>query len=97
MVLWHFAISDNDTIMKTALTLCSRTVMLDPDNVKLVCSLLTPDMNVLEYGSGGSTTFFRCQVDQLTLLQELVDHKVVLNQIFLLIPSFVTEYLATHE
>ena len=59
MVNWH-----NGTIMKTALPLCSRTVMLDPDNVKLVCSLLTPDMKVLEYGSGGSTTFFRCQVDQ---------------------------------
>ena len=37
----------------------SRTVMLDRGGVELMCSVLKPGMNVLEYGSGGSTTFFR--------------------------------------
>ena len=36
-----------------------RTVMLDRWGVELMCSILRPDMDVLEYGSGGSTTFFR--------------------------------------
>lgn len=36
-----------------------RTVMLDRGGVELICSILKPDMDVLEYGSGGSTTFFR--------------------------------------
>ena len=36
-----------------------RTVMLDWWGVELICSVLRPDMDVLEYGSGGSTTFFR--------------------------------------
>ena len=33
--------------------------MLDRGGVELMCSILKPDMDVLEYGSGGSTTFFR--------------------------------------
>ena len=37
----------------------ARTVMLDRGGAELVCSVLRPDMDVLEYGSGGSTTFFR--------------------------------------
>ena len=41
------------------LILKSRTVMLDRGGVELMCSILKPDMDVLEYGSGGSTTFFR--------------------------------------
>ena len=36
-----------------------RTVMLDRWGVELMCSTLRKDMDVLEYGSGGSTTFFR--------------------------------------
>jgi len=35
-----------------------RTVMLDRWGIELMCSILRPDMDVLEYGSGGSTTFF---------------------------------------
>ena len=41
------------------LILKCRTVMLDRGGVELMCSALKPGMNVLEYGSGGSTTFFR--------------------------------------
>ena len=37
----------------------ARTVMLDRWGVELMCSILKPHMEVLEYGSGGSTTFFR--------------------------------------
>ena len=36
-----------------------RTVMLDRWGIELMCSILRPDMDVLEYGSGGSTTFLR--------------------------------------
>jgi hypothetical protein len=36
-----------------------RTVMLDRGGVEMMCSLLGPTVSVLEYGSGGSTTFFR--------------------------------------
>ena len=32
--------------------------MLDRGGVELMCSILKPDMDVLEYGSGGSSTFF---------------------------------------
>jgi len=39
-------------------TTMGRTVMLDWRGVELICSILTRDMDVLEYGSGGSTTFF---------------------------------------
>ena len=40
--------------------LIARTVMLDRWGVELMCSILEPHFDVLEYGSGGSTTFFRC-------------------------------------
>jgi hypothetical protein len=39
-----------------------RTVMLDRGGVELMCSLVGPAVSVLEYGSGGSTTFFRCRL-----------------------------------
>merc|ERR1712110_1241701 len=31
---------------------------MEPSSVLLLCSLLTPDLDVLEWGSGGSTLFF---------------------------------------
>ena len=34
------------------------TVMMDRDSVKLLCSLLKPSQDVLEWGSGGSTLFY---------------------------------------
>ena len=39
--------------------LIARTVMLDRWGVELMCSILEPHFDVLEYGSGGSTTFFQ--------------------------------------
>ena len=36
--------------------LFARTVMLDRWGVELMCSILKPHMEVLEYGSGGATT-----------------------------------------
>jgi len=41
-----------------------RTVMLDRGGVELMCSVMGPGVRVLEYGSGGSTTFFSQFVDQ---------------------------------
>ena len=35
-----------------------RSVWVDEDGVKMICNLLYPNMRVLEYGSGGSTTMF---------------------------------------
>ena len=35
-----------------------RSVLMDEDGVKMICNLLYPNMKVLEYGSGGSTTMF---------------------------------------
>ena len=35
-----------------------RSVWIDEDGVKMICGLLHPNMKVLEYGSGGSTTLF---------------------------------------
>lgn len=46
-----------------------RTVMLDMGGVELICSILKPDMNVLEYGSGGSTTFFSQFVKSWTSME----------------------------
>ena len=40
-----------------------------------MCSALRPDMDVLEYGSGGSTTFFRWMIIYLFL--DLVDKIVI--------------------
>ena len=34
------------------------TVMMDRDSVKLLCSVLKPSQDVLEWGSGGSTLFY---------------------------------------
>ena len=50
----------------------ARTVMLDRGGVELVCSVLRPDMDVLEYGSGGSTTFFRWRARENRLSYPLV-------------------------
>ena len=36
----------------------SRSVWIDPAGVEVICSLLSPNVSVLEYGAGGSTTFF---------------------------------------
>ena len=49
--------------------------MLDRWGVELMCSALRPDMDVLEYGSGGSTTFFRWMIIYLFL--DLVDKIVI--------------------
>ena len=49
--------------------------MLDRWGVELMCSALKPDMDVLEYGSGGSTTFFRWMIIYLFL--DLVDKIVI--------------------
>jgi len=46
-----------------------RTVMLDRWGVELMCSILRPDMEVLEYGSGGSTTFFSQFVKSWTSME----------------------------
>ena len=46
--------------------------MLDRGGVELVCSVLRPDMDVLEYGSGGSTTFFRWRARENRLSYPLV-------------------------
>jgi len=46
-----------------------RTVMLDRWGVELMCSILRPDMDVLEYGSGGSTTFFSQFVKSWTSME----------------------------
>jgi len=46
-----------------------RTVMLDRGGVELMCSILKPDMDVLEYGSGGSTTFFSQFVKSWTSME----------------------------
>jgi len=46
-----------------------RTVMLDWWGVELICSVLRPDMDVLEYGSGGSTTFFSQFVKSWTSME----------------------------
>merc|ERR1711892_1530092 len=35
-----------------------RSVWIDPAGVYILCSLLRPGMSVLEFGAGGSTTFF---------------------------------------
>lgn len=35
-----------------------KTVMMDTSSVKLMCELLKPHYNILEWGSGGSTLFF---------------------------------------
>ena len=45
--------------------------MLDWRGVELMCSILTRDMDVLEYGSGGSTTFFRWVEIWLNLVLDL--------------------------
>ena len=36
-----------------------RSVWIDEEGVRLICLLLRPNMTVLEYGAGGSTTMFR--------------------------------------
>ena len=36
----------------------SRSVWIDEEGVRLICLLLRPNMRVLEYGSGGSSTLF---------------------------------------
>merc|ERR1719295_70816 len=46
-----------------------RTVMLDRGGVELMCSILKPDLDVLEYGSGGSTTFFSQFVKSWTSME----------------------------
>lgn len=46
-----------------------RTVMMKFENIHLVCSLLSPDMHVLEYGSGGSSTFFSQFVSSWTSIE----------------------------
>ena len=38
-----------------------RSVWIDEEGVRLICLLLRPNMTVLEYGAGGSTTMFRSQ------------------------------------
>ena len=34
------------------------TIMMYPSSVELLCSYLRPDMEVLEWGSGGSTLYY---------------------------------------
>ena len=54
----------------------SRTVMLDRGGVELMCSVMGPGVRVLEYGSGGSTTFFRWGQGAATLPSQFVDQWV---------------------
>ena len=54
----------------------SRTVMLDRGGVELMCSMVGPGVRVLEYGSGGSTTFFRWGQGAATLPSQFVDQWV---------------------
>ena len=59
-----------------------RTVMLDRGGVELICSILKPDMDVLEYGSGGSTTFFRwaeASDNNLSYVAEASDRLILLS------------------
>ena len=41
-----------------------RSVWIDEEGVRRICLLLRPDMRVLEYGSGGSSTLFSKWVTQ---------------------------------
>jgi hypothetical protein len=43
---------------KATLFVPGKTVMMSAPSVRIMCSLLTPESRVLEWGSGGSTLFF---------------------------------------
>ena len=47
-----------------------KTVMMEATSVRLVCSLLSDDKHVLEWGSGGSTHFF----SQFTASWDAIEH-----------------------
>ena len=54
---WGLYKHDIDTKRSTSFV-PGHSVMMEPTSVKMLCSLLTPQTRVLEWGSGGSTLFF---------------------------------------
>jgi len=76
-----------------------RTVMLDRWGVELMCSILKPHMEVLEYGSGGSTTFFSQFVKSWTAMEHNNKWEPLVTKTLKMLPwgDRVTVYLVERD